>query len=203
MALVQYQAGQRFGTWVLVAFIEGNYWQARCDCGSSHPVVLSHLTSGQSTRCRACYAMSQTTHGRNTRDPTYSTWAHMKAHCLNPSDSGYARIGGIGIRFPLAWDTFEGFFAAMGERPVGHKLQRIDRSQDYGPDNCRWQATRVKLKPVSNQTIYVHGGLSKTVAEWAVEYGLGVALLRGRLQRSWPIGRALTTPGTCKRLQSR
>lgn len=203
MAIVQYRAGHRFGAWVLVAFLDGNYWQAQCDCGATHTVVLSHLTSGQSIRCRACYAATQTTHGRTTRDPTYNTWAHMKAHCLNPHDRGYPRIGGAGIRFDPAWTSFEGFLAGMGERPDGHRLQRIDRKQHYTADNCRWERARVRLKSVSSQAVYTHAGKSRTVAAWAEEYGLEISVLRGRLQRDWPIGTALTTPKGCKPLQSR
>lgn len=63
------------------------------------------------------------------------SWQSMRARVSGKhSNSRYY----VGYSVDPRWNSFERFLADMGERPEGLSLDRIDRTKDYGPDNCRW-----------------------------------------------------------------
>jgi hypothetical protein len=66
------------------------------------------------------------------------SWQAMRARCLRPTASNYARYGGRGITIDPRWDVFANFLEDMGERPKGKTLDRIDPDGNYCKDNCRW-----------------------------------------------------------------
>ena len=76
----------------------------------------------------------------------YSTWRHMKQRCLSPTNNDYPRYGGRGITVCDRWlNSFDDFVADMGERPLGHTLDRKDTNGNYTPDNCIWSTRRTQL----------------------------------------------------------
>jgi hypothetical protein len=75
--------------------------------------------------------------------PTYESWHRMKQRCLNPNSPDYKYYGERGITIDSAWMRFDGFFADMGECPIGLTLERIDNDGNYCKSNCKW-ATRTE-----------------------------------------------------------
>lgn len=78
-----------------------------------------------------------TKHGKY-KTPTYSSWHAMRSRCNNPNRPNYSNYGGRGIKVCKRWDSFQSFYADMGEKPEGYYLDRIDNDKGYEPSNCRW-----------------------------------------------------------------
>lgn len=77
------------------------------------------------------------THGmRHT--PIYNVWCHMKARCQRVTDPDFRHYGGRGIKVCERWQSFEAFYADMGDRPEGHSIERKDTNGNYEPSNCEW-----------------------------------------------------------------
>jgi hypothetical protein len=78
-----------------------------------------------------------TQHGlSNTR--AYSSWSKMFDRCMYTHK--YVRAS---RKMTRHWKKFENFYEDMGERPVGHKIHRINPDFGYFPGNCKW----VPVKP--------------------------------------------------------
>jgi hypothetical protein len=115
--------------------------------------------------------MASRTHGQ-ALSPTYSTWIHMRSRCENPLNTAYHHYGGRGIAVCGRWQTFENFYADMGDRPPGHTLDRKDNDGSYTPENCRWATKREQCRNMRRTRWVTLDGVTKSLAEWCA--GLGV-----------------------------
>jgi hypothetical protein len=97
----------------------------------------------------------------NENHPLYTTWRKMRERCNNPNHKFFHHYGGRGIKVCPEWDNFWVFVSDMGERPVGHSLDRIDNNKGYSKNNCRW-ATRSEQRKNSKTPFKLHAkGIEK------------------------------------------
>lgn len=138
--------GKSFGRLTVVGRSEaqrssGALWLCACVCGGTAVADSLKLRSGHTTSC-GCYrkeVLSKLTHGQSkAKTRTYRTWKEMRQRCMNPSNDKWKWYGGRGIKICATWNTFEAFWADMGDRPEGKTLDRIDSDGDYELANCRW-----------------------------------------------------------------
>lgn len=131
-------------------------------------------------------------HGQR-RSPEYRVWTHIKGRCLNPSDSAYKHYGGRGISICKEWaDSFDAFFSDMGRRPTEkHQIDRIDNSQGYSPQNCRWVSAaknnqnRRSTKLTEDDVMAIRSS-SETGSVIGEKYGISAThALKVKSGRSW------------------
>lgn len=131
------------------------------------------------------------THGM-TKSREYKSWRSMKDRCTNPNNGDFDHYGGKGISVCEEWiDSFEAFLEDMGPRPVGQTLDRIDSNKNYCKENCRWAPQLVQIRNRSCVKSIAWNGETKTIMEWASQFGISHVTLRKRL-RNWPLEKAMT-----------
>jgi|SRR5579859_6277 len=122
-------------------------------------------------------------HGK-TGTPEHKIWIDMRQRCENPNRSNFKHYGGRGIRVCERWQSFEAFFADMGERPTPeHSIERKDNDGPYSPDNCKWATPSEQRHNYSRNHWITIDGRRQTIGDWAKERGLDERLIRIRLRR--------------------
>lgn len=207
--------GARFGRLVIVEIVNARYALCLCDCGTAKRVHRSSLTRGKNN-ARSCGCILRERYERlRTELPRlcvaaraargvprgvskaaeYGIWAGMRARCLNPKNTAYARYGGRGIAICERWEVFSNFLADVGPRPSkNHSIDRVDNSKGYYPDNVRWATAKEQMRNRRVNHVIEHGGLILTLAGWAERTGLKATTIIGRLGCGWPPGEAVSTP---------
>ena len=148
-------SGQKFGRIAVIKRVESNShgmarWLCQCDCGNKTIVLSQSLRSGSTRSCGclqrelAAFQMKEfnTTH-EMAYTCEYKTWERMKTRCHNKNSPSFKNYGGRGITVCKRWlDSFENFYADMGERPEGMSIDRIDNDLGYFKENCRWATAK-------------------------------------------------------------
>lgn len=111
----------------------------------------------------------------------YVAWRSMKERCLNPNNSHYHRYGGRGITVCKKWvDSFEAFYADVGDPPEGAWLDRINNNRGYTKSNVRWATPKQQANNRKTNLFIKHNGKRLTLAEWARELNVPYQLLMNR-----------------------
>ena len=114
-------------------------WNCQCECGGVAITASSNLRTGHTKSCGCAVKEVMTTHGMYD-SPEYKAYMGMKERCCSKGSQRYASYGGRGISICGRWlESFDKFFADMGERPTSdHSIDRINNDGNYMPNNCKW-----------------------------------------------------------------
>lgn len=164
-------------------------WEFRCDCGETLVFDGHDARSGKRHTCVTCSQRrsqaSCVTHGMSYTSE-WKTWREMKTRCYNQRSTSYPNYGGRGIRICERWlESFDNFFADMGQRPLGMSIDRRDTNGDYSPENCRWATVIEQANNKRNSVRVTIGGVTKNVHEWAAVSGIRATTLYQRVQAGW------------------
>lgn len=128
-----------------------------------------------------------------SRSKIYKTWLAMKYRCYDQKYCGYKNYGGKGIKVCDRWlHSFQNFLEDMDECPNGKSLDRIDNSNDYCKENCRWSTKKEQQRNRSCCHFVEAFGKRQPISVWAEEMGLKHCTILFRLKKNWPIEIALT-----------
>jgi hypothetical protein len=158
--------GQVFGNLKVIAFagiaLSGTQrkplWACKClRCGNPEFKIVrgNDLVSGRTVSCGCFHRDNARQVGQRNRrhghragakaSLTYNSWQAMKSRCRNPNSISYPRYGGRGITVAPEFDTFEGFLAAVNERPGRDwSIGRKNNNSGYSPLNCSWETAAMQ-----------------------------------------------------------
>jgi hypothetical protein len=123
------------------------------------------------------------THGMS-KTAIYAVWCSMRQRCADPRHRYYRKYGGAGVTVCSRWDSFENFYADMGDRPSPRStLERKENSIGYQPDNCVWASRRDQAINRRSTIFVTHLGRTQCLKDWARELGINYLTLYTRINR--------------------
>jgi hypothetical protein len=100
-----------------------------------------------------------------------------------------------GITYCARWETFENFYADMGDPPSPkHSLDRIDNNKGYSKENCRWATGSQQARNRRVSRMVEYKGKTKNLYDWAEELGISIKVLQHRMWDGWDVEKAFTKP---------
>lgn len=120
----------------------------------------------------------------------------MRQRCYNPHCPSYKDYGARGIEVCRSWrDSFENFYADMGDMPPGRTLDRLDNDGPYDPENCTWSTPAQQARNRrTTRWIDIGEGEKVVAADLAQELGMSTQTLIARINRGWTIEKIITRP---------
>lgn len=188
---IKYRVGDVYARLTIISK-SGSFSFCRCSCGNECRVTTSKLGRGHTKSC-GCLASERsaqrfTKHGKHSHK-VYRIWKGMISRCTLKSHPSYENYGGRGIAVCDEWRKFENFYHDMGERPGNLQLDRIDNSQGYCKDNCRWVSRKENCRNKTYNRSIEYQGTVTTLAELAETLGVSYAALATRIRLNWPVDR--------------
>jgi len=178
------------------------YWECVCTCGNTTVVREDKLKIGKIKSC-GCLAAErvqalQCLAAEEDRAYTKSSYSSMVQRCTNPNLAAYLHYGARGITVCDRWLHGDGvqngwtcFFKDMGPRPRNTSIDRIDNTEGYFPDNCRWatpheQVVNRGMTKLTEQDVRDIRAVSTTRQQAADQYGVSYGHIKKiRSGKAW------------------
>lgn len=194
--------GQQFGRLTVIRkdgkLGQQTAWLCRCECGNAVRLRTNALRSGNTRSC-GCYAKEYQSMPKKYRngifiDKLYKAWHAMIDRCTNSNNKSFSRYGGRGISVCNEWNDYNAFAEWAIQNGYSEKLSldRINNDGNYEPNNCRWTTMKVQRNNTSSNRYETINGITKTISEWADEYGVRYSTVLQRLNAGMNITEALT-----------
>jgi hypothetical protein len=221
MPTVKPMAGLTFGLWKVLHQCEkpegvagrDAFWMCECQCElkTRRAVSGSNLRSGITNSCGCQQHKGQArTHGK-TGQPAYKIWQSMKKRCSNPKEVSWPNYGGREgnpVRVCQRMQTFEGFYAVMGDRPDDLEIDRTDPNGHYScggcpeclekgwPLNCRWVTNKEQCRNKRDTLKIKVGDEEVPLLTYAEQVSVVVppTTVVDRVRRGWSVDEALVVP---------
>ncbi len=130
---------------------------------------------------------------KSSKDKLYPIWHSMHSRCYNPNSQEYERYGARGITVCERWFNLENFIEDMGYPEKGMSIDRKDNNGNYCKENCKWSTGQEQARNRRSNKILTYKNKQQTMIEWCEELNLDYNSVQLRVQRGWPIERALGT----------
>ncbi len=179
-------------------------WNCICDCGNKTLVTGNSLRRGNTMSC-GCKSQENLLkrnfrHGfasRSNTAPLYKVFQSIRSRCTISTATHYRLYGGRGIK--CLWASFEDFKKDMGNEYeklyTGVRsitIERVDRNGHYCKENCIWASYQVQANNTSRNHFLEFNGVTKTLSQWAREFGSTQERIRARLKLGFTPEQALT-----------
>lgn len=187
-------------------------WLCKCDCGNETIATTYRINKGITKSC-GCLAIEvasrqskemgkkNKTHGLS-KTRIYKTYRGMIDRCFNENDQHYPDYGGRGITVCNEWSNKNDGFVAFNNWAIEHgytdklTIDRIDVNGNYEPGNCRWADIIIQSRNKRDNRYIEYNGVTKTLSEWAIDFGLKRGTLAARLDRyNMSFEDAISIPG--------
>ena len=147
------KSGMKINYWLLKKeFIKNRatHWTCVCECGKIKNISRQSLVAETSKSC-GCLAIKKKTLHDLSYDKIYKTWQGIKCRCYNKNNSEYQNYGARGIKIFSKWKNNPKLFCDyvntnLGNRPIGHSLDRINNNGNYAPGNLRWSDQKTQIR---------------------------------------------------------
>lgn len=171
-------------------------WHCVCRCGTEKDVRDSEIRRNGSLSC-GCYNREVSSTHHSSKTHLYEIWHGMRQRCNNPESKDAANYYNRNIRVCDEWNNnFESFqqWALANGYSDDLTIDRIDVNGNYSPDNCRWATPSQQARNTRFNHFLEFNGKRQTIADWADELGMDYYTLAKRVEKQWPVERALTQP---------
>lgn len=136
------------------------------------------------------------------KHPLFKVWAGIISRCYTPSSSGYKQYGLKGVKVCDLWrHNFLEFYNWAISNGWEKGLQ-IDKdiipkklgipALLYSPELCSIVTKKQNCNLRASSRFIEYKGETKTVSQWAEEYGLNKTTLKDRLNSGWDVEKCFT-----------